>query len=74
MHIVAIEAANLPMIHVALDEIVALHSILVGRQVGELIKVGRAVLELLQLPVVCPPLPRNKTDRPVVIPALDRIR
>ena len=29
VHIVAIEAANLPMIHIALDEIVSLHTVLV---------------------------------------------
>jgi hypothetical protein len=30
MHVAAIEAANLPMVHIALHEIVALHTILVS--------------------------------------------
>jgi hypothetical protein len=58
VQVVAIEAANLPMVHIALHKIVALHTILVSGQVGELIEVGCAMFELFQLPIVREPLPR----------------
>ena len=52
VHLVAIEAADLAVIHVALHKIVALHAVLVRSEIGELVEVGDARPGLFELPVV----------------------
>ena len=52
MHVVAIEAAQLPVVHGALHKVVALHPVLVRRHVSILIEVGYAGLPSFQLPEI----------------------
>ncbi|MBB5319319.1 hypothetical protein HDF09_004025 [Edaphobacter lichenicola] len=40
VYLMAVETADLPVIHLALDEVVALHPVFVRGQVGKLIEVG----------------------------------
>ena len=58
VNLVAVEAADLPVIHVALYEIITLHSVLVSRKVRKLIEVCGAWLQFLELPVISEPLSR----------------
>ncbi len=71
--LVAIEAADLAMVHVALDEVVALHAVLVGGEVGVLQEVGGAGFQLFQLPEVGETLAGEEADGPVVVLAGDGI-
>ena len=64
--LMAIEATDLAVIHVALHEIVALHAVLVRGEIGELIEVGDAGLGFFELPVVGQPIARCIANRPVV--------
>jgi hypothetical protein len=73
VNVVAVEAAQVPMIHIALNEVIALHAIFVGGAVGVLIKVGGTGFQLFKLPVVGEPIAGEETDRPVVIAAGDGI-
>jgi len=73
VYLMAIEAADFAMVHVALHEIVALHPVLVRREICILKEIRSAGLRLLELPVVCQTLPSCETDRPVIVFALDRI-
>ena len=56
--LVAIEASDLPVIHVALNEIVTLHAVLVSREVRKLVEVCGAWLQFLKFPVIGKPLSR----------------
>ena len=58
VNLVAVEAADLAVIHVALDKIIALHAVFVSREVCKLIKVCGAWLQFLELPVIRKPLSR----------------
>ena len=49
---VTIETTQLAVIHVALDEVVALHPVLVSRRVGILIEICRSWLQFFETPVV----------------------
>jgi len=73
VYLMAIKAANLPVVHNALDEVVALHSVLVRREIGVLIEIGCSRFQFFELPVIGQPSARQKADRPVVIFARDRI-
>ena len=74
VHLVAIEAPHLPVIHIALHKIIPLHPVLVRRQIGILKKVRSPRLQLLQPPVIHQPLARQKAHRPVVVLPRNRIR
>lgn len=52
VHLVAIEAAQPAVIHGALDEVVALHAVLVGGAVGKVVEVLRAELRFFEMPIV----------------------
>ncbi len=73
VHLVAIEAANLAVIHIALHEIVALHAVLVRGEIGEWKKFVTPGFSLLELPVIGEPFARRVANRPVVSTALNRI-
>src|ERR1700733_6511167 len=49
VHLVAVEAAEAAVVHGALDEVVALHAILVGTAVGKEVKVLRAELSFFEM-------------------------
>ena len=65
--LVAVEAANSAMVHHALHEVVALHAIFVGGEVGVLEEIGDARLQRFETPVVGEPLAGQEADRPVII-------
>jgi len=73
VNLVAVEAANLAVVHVALDIVVALHAVFVRGKIGELVEVGCAGLELFELPVVDETLAHLEADGPIVVFALDGI-
>ena len=72
--VVATEAGDAARIHNALHKVVALHSILVRSPVGEVSERLLAQLILFQFPEVLEIKPYVKTDRPVIILPLDRVR
>jgi hypothetical protein len=74
VRIVAAEARHAAGIHQALNEIVALHPILVRRAVGEMGERGFAELVLLQLPEFIQVLPNLEAYGPIVVFSGDRIR
>ncbi len=67
MHIVATEAAHAVRVHLAGNEVVALHPVLVRRSVREMRERLLAELVLFQLPEILQILARLEADRPVVI-------
>ena len=69
----AVEAAELAVIHVALHKVIALHAILVRRAVGKVVKGGFTQLAVFQLPVILQPQADVVADGPVVILPLDRV-
>src|SRR3978361_1636707 len=71
--LMAIRAADLAMVHIALNEVVPLHPILWCCHIGVLIKVCRPGLQLFELPIVGELLANFKAYRPVIVFALDRI-
>ena len=71
--LVAVEAADPAVIHVALHEIVALHTVLVRGEVGELVEVCRAGLQLFELPVVVEAFADFEAYGPVVVLVLDGV-
>ena len=73
MNIVAIETRHAAAIHDALNEVVALHSILVTRPVGEMHEVRFAEFVLLELPEILQVEPLVETDRPIVILSTNRV-
>ena len=52
VHVMATETGDAAIIHQALDEVVALHAVLMGRRVGEVGEGGLAELVLLQSPEI----------------------
>jgi len=74
MHLMTVEASNLPVIHIALNKIVPLHPVLVRSQIGVLKEVRHARLQLLKPPEINQPLPGQKTHRPVEVLPFNRIR
>jgi len=50
--IVAIKTTKLAVVHVALHEVIALHSVLVRGQVGKLIEICRSRLQFFETPMV----------------------
>ena len=73
VHLMAIEATDLTVIHVALHEIVALHAVFVRCEIGELIEVGCAGLGVLELPVVGQSVACGEAHRPVIVAAIEGI-
>ena len=71
VHLMAIEAANVPVIHVALHEVVSLHAIFVGCHVRVLIEVGGSRTQFFKVPISRQALSRLIADRPIVIFALN---
>jgi len=73
VNLVTIEATQVAVVHVALHEIIALHSVLVRRQVGILIEIRRSRLQFLEPPMIRQTLTRQKANRPVVIFPVDGV-
>jgi hypothetical protein len=73
VRIVATETANPPRVQEALNEIVALHAVLVGGPVGEVRKSCFTKLVFLQPPEVREVQPDMKADGPIVIFSVDGI-
>src|SRR5665213_710692 len=71
--VVAVEAAQLAVVHGALHEVVALHAVFVGGHVGELEEVGHAGAKLFELPEVRELFTGLVADGPVVILARDGV-
>ena len=71
--LMAVEATKLTMVHVALDEVVPLHPVLVCGQVGVLEEIRRARFQFLELPSVRQKLAWQKANWPVVIFAADGV-
>src|SRR5579862_5106198 len=69
----AVETAELAMVHIALDEIISLHPVLMCRQVWILVEVGISGLDLFKPPVVGQTFSGQKSDRPVIGLAGDRV-
>src|SRR6185437_3432904 len=69
--LVAVEAADVAVVHDAFREVVALHAIFVRGEVGELVEVGDAGLEIFEAPVVGEALAGDVADGPVVVLAVD---
>src|SRR5579872_4296575 len=69
----AVEASQLAMIHIALNEIVPLHAIFVCREVSILIKIGSPGLKLFQLPVIGQPFTGQEAYRPIEVLVRDWI-
>ena len=69
----AVEAADLAVVHDALREVVALHAVFVGDEIGVLVEVGGAGLELFEVPEVGEALAREVADGPVVEAAGDGV-
>ena len=66
MSVVTRRARYAPLVHEALNEIVALHAVLVCRAVGIMRKAGFAERVRLELPKVLQPQSDAVTDRPVI--------
>lgn len=62
-----IEAAQLTVIHIALNEVISLHPVFMGGQIGVLIEVCLPRLEFLKLPVISEPLPYQKAHGTVIV-------
>ena len=73
VNIVATEASHTPFVHLALYKIIALHSIFVGRAIGEMHEIGFAELMFLELPEIFEICTLVKSYRPVVVLSLDWI-
>jgi len=67
MNVVAGGASHAAPVHQALDEIIALHSIFVGRTVGEVKEVGLPERAVFQFPEVGEAKSNVVADRPIVI-------
>jgi hypothetical protein len=73
VRIVATETGNAPRVHETLNEIVALHAVLVSGPVGEMRESCFAELVFLQSPKVRQVQSNMKADRPVVVFSIDGI-
>ena len=71
--IMAAEARDATAVHHALDEVVALHPILMTRSIGEMRECRLAELVIFQFPKISQIQTLLKTYGPVVILAADRI-
>jgi len=74
VYLVAIEAAHLTVIHHALNEVVALHSILVSSGVCPIEEVGRTKTMFLERPVVGQTLSGKESYGPIEILSHNWIR
>ena len=73
VHIVAGEAAHALQVHLTLNEVVALHAVLVGRTVRPVGERLLAETMLFQVPEIAQPIAGLVADRPVVVPPFDRV-
>ena len=73
MHVVAVIAPKVAMIHGALDKVVPLHPVLVRGQVGVLVEVGRSRFQFFKLPMVGQTFSGKKAYGPVIVFSLDRV-
>ena len=73
VRIVATETRDAARVHEALNEIIALHAVLVRGAVGKMGEARFAELVLFQLPKIRKVQSNVKADRPVVVLAFDRI-
>lgn len=71
--LMAVETAKFAVVHVALGEVIALHAVFMGGEVGILEEVRSAGFEFFELPEVGEALTRLEADRPIVILSGDRI-
>ena len=73
VRIVATETRDAARVHEALDEIVALHAVLVSGAVGKVREACFTELVLFKLPKICKVQSNVEADGPVVVLAFDRI-
>ena len=66
MRVVATEAGDAPRVHEAVNEIVALHAILMSSPIGEMRKRRLAKFMLLQFPEIGKALAHMEADRPII--------
>ena len=66
MGVMAVKTPQLPVIHIALHKVIALHSVLVRRQVSVLVEVRHTRLQVFQLPYLRQPLSRQIPHWPVI--------
>ena len=74
MDIVAVEATQLPVVHIALHEVITLHPVLMRRQVGILIEIRHTRLQVFEPPDIRQTLPWQISHRPVIDLAVRRGR
>jgi len=75
MHVMTVETAYSAPIHDALNEIVALHAVLMRRAIGIVQEIGRRTERaFLQLPMVLQLHPDVIADGPIVVLAFDGVR
>src|SRR5271169_6004503 len=73
MDVVATVTADAATVHDALDVVIALHSVLMGRTVGEMSERLLAKFVVFQFPEILEIPTRVEADRPVIINAADRV-
>src|SRR5580700_6749386 len=73
VRVMAPRASDSVSIHLALDEVVALHPVLVTRAVGVVREGGLAKLVVLETPVVLEPGADLEANGPIVIPTRDGV-
>ncbi len=73
VHVMAAKTAHAVGVHLARNEIVALHPVLVRRAIGEMCKRLFPKLVLFQLPEVLKTFPYLKPNRPIVVLAFDGV-
>jgi len=71
--LMAIEAADLAVIHVALHEIISLHAVFVGGEIGVLEEVRNSRLGLFKLPIIGEALSGSEADGPIEVFSLDGV-
>src|SRR6185437_4076990 len=67
MYVVAVKAAQLAVVHRALDKVIALHAVLVRRKVRKLKEIRRPRPQLLKLPEIREPIACRIAYRPVIV-------
>lgn len=73
VHVVATGAFHAPFIHDALDKIVSLHAVFVGRTIWKMCECGLTQFVSFEFPVILQFCACVEPDRPVVVFAFDRV-
>jgi len=73
VYLMAVEAAKPTMVHVALNEVVPLHPVLVRSLVGVLIKVCRSMFCLFEPPIISETFSGQEANGPVIVLVSDGI-